>query len=511
MGIDLLAVGVDRPWRAPSYITPMATDKGTPAVPAKVVVPIPPQQRWWRRLALAAVLAVAALPLYLWWGAHRAEARLAEAVAAADRDDPGWRWDDLMSRRPPVADADNAGLHVLAVRGLYAANAWPGKAFWDKQPESYFTELHNAPTRRLTAEQREFLRTTLPTVAPAVTAAHQLADKPRGRLPIPWQLNYAGTVLPNVQECREVTNLLWLDLLHRLESGDLPGTVTACRALLGNARAVGEEPNLICYLVRVAIRTIALRGVERMLAFGEPIEPALAVLQADLERELAEPLFLLALRGERAGLYRMLEAVADGRLDRKALRDLTLWGLGPWWRSDWTWVNDAQLRLQEYTLGDLTAGRAALLELQNAAVELAKAPLPSQGHLMKQWEARLADQPGLVGAVLTPYGKIWRVERRTQAELRCTIAAVAAERFRLAHGRWPQAWAEVVPRYLAAVPLDPEDGQPLRLKAVPGNLVIYGVGGDGTDDGGHLDRTDWTKPGIDLGVRLFDLPRPPVQ
>ena len=50
--------------------------------------------------------------------------RLAAAIAAADRDDPYWRIDDLMAHREPVPDAENSALVVAEVLALLPEN-WP--------------------------------------------------------------------------------------------------------------------------------------------------------------------------------------------------------------------------------------------------------------------------------------------------------------------------------------------------------------------------------------------------
>jgi hypothetical protein len=73
------------------------------------------------------------------------------------------------------------------------------------------------------------------------------------------------------------------------------------------------------------------------------------------------------------------------------------------------------------------------------------------------------------------------------AELRCSIAALAVERYRLGEGRWPTGLAELVPRYLASVPVDPFSGQPLQLKPFEEGIAITSIGGsDGTPIPFHL-------------------------
>ncbi|MFO8008122.1 MAG: hypothetical protein R6V05_10340 [Candidatus Brocadiia bacterium] len=70
------------------------------------------------------------------------------------------------------------------------------------------------------------------------------------------------------------------------------------------------------------------------------------------------------------------------------------------------------------------------------------------------------------------------------ARLRVGAAAVAAERYRLRHGSWPESVAELVPAYLDAEPQDPFSGGPVSYRSTPTGMVIYSIGGDLTDNGG---------------------------
>jgi hypothetical protein len=103
---------------------------------------------------------------------------------------------------------------------------------------------------------------------------------------------------------------------------------------------------------------------------------------------------------------------------------------------------------------------------------------------------------------------------RNKAELRSAVAALAAERYRWAEGHWPESLDVLVPRYLVAVPTDPFDGQPLRLKRLSEGLVIYSIGVDRTDDGGNVKRELNKPPATDIGFRLWDVTqrgKPPVE
>ncbi len=79
---------------------------------------------------------------------------------------------------------------------------------------------------------------------------------------------------------------------------------------------------------------------------------------------------------------------------------------------------------------------------------------------------------------------MFNVNARELAGLANAQAAVAIERWRLAHpGRLPGTLSELVPAYLNAVPLDPYDGQPVRYKKLPVGYVVYSVGLGWTDQG----------------------------
>ncbi len=68
-----------------------------------------------------------------------------------------------------------------------------------------------------------------------------------------------------------------------------------------------------------------------------------------------------------------------------------------------------------------------------------------------------------------------------------TITAIAATRYHLAEGRWPEAAETLVPRYLAEVPMDPwAEGAPVHFAQDGLGFRIWSLGRDGTDERGDL-------------------------
>ena len=70
------------------------------------------------------------------------------------------------------------------------------------------------------------------------------------------------------------------------------------------------------------------------------------------------------------------------------------------------------------------------------------------------------------------------------------VAALHA--YRRETGELPASLEELVPAYLAAVPVDPFDGKPMKVDRERG--IVYSVGRDGVDDGGDEgSKESWEK------------------
>jgi len=69
---------------------------------------------------------------------------------------------------------------------------------------------------------------------------------------------------------------------------------------------------------------------------------------------------------------------------------------------------------------------------------------------------------------------------------RVAVTAIALERYRGRHGRYPQTLDQLAPELLKAPLRDFTDGQPLRYRLTEdGHFVLYSVGRDGVDNGGQ--------------------------
>lgn len=468
-------------------------------IEAETLTPAPASRRrkWLWLGGSALVLAAGLFGLY-GYVYFAAEHRLRKAMAEADRLDPGWRFEDIQAARVPIRDEDNSALVVIAAKA-----ALP-KPCYDEEVDNEIREL--SPPVLLTVGQRGRLDAVWGKAEKSLVEARKLITMARGRHPVQWKPDLISSLLPTVQDTREIAWLLSVDALRRAQSGDGAGALESCQAMLNAGRSLGDEPCTICQLVREACRNLAIREIERSLALSEPPGESLARLQQALEADLQDPTLLWALRGERAlheGFLQFLQGSGD---KTKYFRELLgMRNVRP------TPAELVQLRMP----GSFKYSRAASIEYNTQLVEAARLPEPEQARRLGEVEATLDQQPLLL-RMLGPtfFGSIVTAHHRSVALLRATSAGLAAERYRREHGRWPETLATLVPQYLSQVPVDPRDGQPLRLRRFDDGIVIYSVGADG-DDGGVINWNAPTTPPknaeerkpLDWGIRLWDVSR----
>src|SRR5262245_29361003 len=464
--------------------------------PEETTTPLPSARRKWGLSAAGVLiplrLLLVALGLYL----HRRwaeEEDLRQAIAETDRLDPNWTLHDLMEARTPVADEENSAPVVLAAWGLMP-RPWPPTLDPSRQPEGGISLLDLLEEWRLNAQHAEDLQAALKTVEAATAKARKLADLPRGRHVVAWSKDYIGTTLPHIDAARQVARLLAYDAIMRAHEGDIDEALTSARAALNAGRSVGDEPCLVSQLFRLAARAEALGAGERAIAQGEASPAVLESLQRLLEDEERQPLLLLGLRGERAGMHQGMQVIETGQFDRAGYGMQNPLGLP-----------DRAMDVVDAVKARAT--HAAYLRFLNQLVEIAKLPPEQQKAEFDKVHKPELDLPmimeGLGGDEVKP-GRYFLV---SLARLRCAIAGVAAERFRLAKGRWPDSLAEMRPDYLAAVPFDPFGGASLRFVRLEDGLVIYSLGPDGKDNGGDLARNAPILENQDVGFRLWNVDR----
>lgn len=473
----------------------------------------PNRRRKWIVLALALIPIAGAVLTYA-VVRFESERRLAEALADADRLDPGWRLADLEAKRLPIPPPDKNGVAQVARVREALPGRWRQWSFpqFESDP-AYLREVRSAldesfgndpmtPTL-LNAEQERVLRAELTRTATMVELARQMTDYPYGRYPIHSYRDLVSTWAANRVQARGVALVLQDDALLRAHDGDLQGAFHDAKAAVYAGRVIGDEPTILSQLLRLNCDTIATSILERSLACGRASEKELLGLQNELEKEAEIPFFLTGIRGERACQDIVLEQIQLGDISFADYYRLTKVG-GPFFPLE-RMVHDGfayNLHILNTYL-NIRNERVATLRFTNEMVELAKLPSPQMINALpakeKAWEQVYAIKKVLVSLA----SRLATDDVRAKALMRTAYTALAAERFHLANGRWPEKLQELVPTYVRAVPDDPFDGAPLRMSRKGSALVVYSVSNYLSDQGGTL-LPDRASAGSDIGFVLHD-------
>jgi hypothetical protein len=472
---------------------------------------VPARRSWRKYLILAGLLIL--VPVLLGVGTGIAlhiqgKSKLRQALAEADELDPGWRLDDLESRRATFPDAANSALVVRAAAKLLP-KPWPDWSSVEKgmdpdRAAELRQELDNGfegspPPQLLDEGQLAPIRGELRRVAPAVKEALRLAEMPHGRYVVGWSPFFFASPTPHIDDIGLLRRLLGYEVMLRAKDRDFDGALNACHALLNVGRSLGDEPMLSSQLQRVACSMQAVQHLERALAQGQPSDRALAGLQQALAEEAEETLLLYGLRGERIASDTVMRMLVNGPGPSfKAMQAM----LGDAARGQTAAFDDTRLVM---AFGSMPQQHASILHLMNEIVEAAKLPPVQQQERLRQFDAefKVHPPPALARLLVPSVLKIGEACGRYCAQLRCAAAALAMERYRQAQGRWPDKLDALAPKYLVEVPDDPFDGKPLRLRRFAEGIVVYSVGPDAVDDGGVIDRKGG--PGTDVGVRVWDV------
>ena len=131
-------------------------------------------------------------------------------------------------------------------------------------------------------------------------------------------------------------------------------------------------------------------------------------------------------------------------------------------------------------------------------VDTSRKPWPER---LRRLETLARDEPTAVGpgrrsglpGIFTGALESAQLLAGNVAQGRTARIAVAVEEFRADTGHTPASLAELVPKYLGAVPIDPFNGEPLKYRLGADSYTIYSVGMLGKYDG--QDGPAW-RPGV---------------
>lgn len=109
----------------------------------------------------------------------------------------------------------------------------------------------------------------------------------------------------------------------------------------------------------------------------------------------------------------------------------------------------------------------------------------------------LIDHTLFASFMIRQYSRFAELTAIGQSEVDLAMLACALERYRQAHGQYPETLDALVPHFVRALPHDIVNGQPLKYRrTASGRFILYSVGWNGTDDGGKM--VEWMPGAISM-------------
>lgn len=303
-------------------------------------------------------------------------------------------------------------------------------------------------------------------------------------------------------QCRVFARCLVLRAMLRIDEGkpeDAWADLLACHRL---ARLAGQGPFLAEVVIANSIDDMALNGDRALLQHTR-----LTALQIErMRKDLAE-LPPMPRMVDKAGRGERFE-VLDFALQTNA-RDLGVRESGVDWNVVLRMINS---RFDQLVAAVGQSNRGERLraiedfggELKDDEVE-AKSRMPPAEMILNRRKV-VSRQVGLIViSMLTPeMDGVTLVEDRMTMGLELTDIAFALAQYRSEHGRYPAKLADLVPKYVKAVPKDIFAGDAeLHYKPQGDGYLLYSVGKNGKDDGGKQEEEAKNGEGWDdLTVRM---------
>jgi len=280
------------------------------------------------------------------------------------------------------------------------------------------------------------------------------------------------------RQIREAASWLTFAALIELHDGRNAEALADVQALAGFAKLHREEFSLVSEMTRVAAAHIGLNATWQALQAAGWTDSQLASLQHCWEGvDLLEGLER-AFVGERAFGLEVYKRFEAGELPQQAIKH----GFGAGLYRFSVAPNDFAFR---------TRNIQERIELVRALQ--ANRPWQQVAHGSDVLDAQLEQKNRgprrffyMVSLVSIPnYRPALQRTAQEETKRRLVVTGIALKRYQLQHGHFPDTLDALPPGFVAAVPLDPMSGAPLRYRLNSNQtFTLYSVGEDGRDDGG---------------------------
>jgi hypothetical protein len=329
------------------------------------------------------------------------------------------------------------------------------------------------------------------------------SERPSTGLPV--------VLLSYLTPMRNAAMILAGDARLAAEEGDHDRATANIVAMLRMSQHIDEHPTLINQLVTFAIMAVTINALGELLSDSPDIfrDDDLLTIAHTMAATTGTNPIRIDLRGERMFFEDFVQRIytddgrGGGRFTPKGFQLLSKMqeigvpeGHAELAGDDDSLIEEAKLFLIGPALAFVMADRREIMrrydEILSAmeremAMPLWRAEFEAENALNELMESGLIMRVRylIVGLLLPAIRRTGVTAELTTQRRDAAQAMIALELYRRRYGRWPTTLEELTPRFLPSVPLDRYDGEPLRYLVRDGQVVLYSVGSNRTDNGGR--------------------------
>jgi tetratricopeptide (TPR) repeat protein len=381
----------------------------------------------------------------------------------------------------------------LSIYGDDASVAWPTNGNWVKGTTTDLASWQQY-YRALAVKTNEFpvapqTQTPAPDVLlalskynSAIDQLREAARRPDSRLPLDYDQGIgvtSGELLPYLVFLKRSAQLLQLRSIAELQNGESEMALEDIKLMLRLNDSIRNEPFLIAHLVRIAVVSIAMQPIWEGLAQHRWTDNQLAMLEDALAKMDFLQDYEFTMRGEAAFAIEIIDnqrvtrefKVLDPDTSEIATQRFYLTPDAYFYQSELAYAKMSQIWAMPLVDTNRHIVSPAILHRTQAEIDALTNHVSSYNAV----------------ALMPADAAIPSARKFATAQTDVDLARVtcALERYRLAHGQYPERLDALVPQFIESLPHDIINGQPLHYRPAPdGKFLLYSVGWNETDDGG---------------------------
>jgi hypothetical protein len=401
-----------------------------------------------------------------------------------DMEAKGERFDIARLIPPQVPDSQNLATILYFTNTNENADPYvwltnQPKARDVKQPSSWrygrAADLTSLVPSDSPAQSAAIILETLRQHEPVLGELESAGQRPYCQFNIPYtnwdNSNVFNAVSEHFRKSKALLSLLSLDAKAEMVSGHTEKALNCIEIMFRIDDGLKDEPLLISQLVCFAGLSIILNPLAEGLAEHRWSDIQLQDLQEHLRKTDLLSSTVRSIYGER-------DICVNQFFDHGLLQTPNL--LSGWIHLEQLNVNRA---IQDTVIPRYNLATREINPSVNHTLDLAVEKLTNSSF----FAASFIHHTIFVGSTLPVSGGAALHAAFAQTEVDLAQVSCALERFRLAEGRYPAKLDDLSPRFIAVLPHDIINGQPLHYRCTDnGRFILYSVGWNEKDDGGAV-------------------------